>query len=372
MHINTIKKVLFISYGIPQKTASTRLRLVQYLHDFPTNLMLHRVIYPRKKGESHPYYYSRLFSSILWADTIFVQKKLLRKGWIDLIKGLNKTLIYDFDDAVYDPRFLECEEKRQVMLSRFHHLLIKANKVFAGNAHLARYASSYSSQVRIIPTAISTDDFHLESLSPKSGKEVVIGWSGSGNNHYYNLSLIEDAIRQIDRNHNYIRWKIIGAQKNKIIHNIFKNLQNPVDIYDWEPPSRIPQLLKDVDIGLMPLEDNEFNWGKCPTKVYEYLCMRIVPVASPIGLNNEIIRNGKNGFLCLEPADWVEAISRLIRDRRLRESCSRLGRKLVEKQFSKNVVFPRILKEILDNSDFQTLTIAEDTRMENNSEKNFK
>ena len=47
----------------------------------------------------------------------------------------------------------------------------------------------------------------------------------------------------------------------------------------------------------MPLFENNISKGKCSFKLIQYMASGIISVGSNIGTNNELIQNGKNGFL---------------------------------------------------------------------------
>src|SRR5438132_6497633 len=57
-------------------------------------------------------------------------------------------------------------------------------------------------------------------------------------------------------------------------------------------------------------------------------------VAYDVGVNNEIISHGENGFLARTQDDWVKALSKLIRDAELRKTFGLRGRELIEKRYS--------------------------------------
>jgi hypothetical protein len=57
-------------------------------------------------------------------------------------------------------------------------------------------------------------------------------------------------------------------------------------------------------------------------------------VASDVGVNNEIISHGENGFLAKTQDDWVEALSSLIRNAEQRRMFGLRGRELIEKRYS--------------------------------------
>lgn len=84
----------------------------------------------------------------------------------------------------------------------------------------------------------------------------------------------------------------------------------------------------------MPLEADPWCEGKCGFKIIQYLALGIPAVASPVGVNKEIIEQDKNGFLCTTHQQWYTAIASLIQQEQLRTNMGLSGRKKVCEQYS--------------------------------------
>jgi glycosyltransferase involved in cell wall biosynthesis len=89
-----------------------------------------------------------------------------------------------------------------------------------------------------------------------------------------------------------------------------------------------------MDIGIMPLADNEWSKGKCGFKLIQYGALGIPSVTSPVGVNTDIIQDGVNGYLASTDEEWVEKLSLLIKNEDLRKQLGKAGRKTVEDQYS--------------------------------------
>ena len=64
------------------------------------------------------------------------------------------------------------------------------------------------------------------------------------------------------------------------------------------------------------------------------MALSIPTVMSPVGVNNEIIKDGENGVLADTKEEWVERISLLIDSRELREKMGAAARKTVVEKYS--------------------------------------
>jgi glycosyltransferase involved in cell wall biosynthesis len=71
-------------------------------------------------------------------------------------------------------------------------------------------------------------------------------------------------------------------------------------------------------------------------------------IASPVGVNSEIVDHGITGFLASSTEEWVKYLRILKDDLELRRTMGLAGRRIVEKKYSLEIVSPKlvsILKE---------------------------
>ena len=105
--------------------------------------------------------------------------------------------------------------------------------------------------------------------------------------------------------------------------------------------------LRLIDIGIMPLYNNLFNRGKCGFKLLQYMALGIPSVASPIGVNKEIISHSENGFLAHNLIDWVNYIQILIENHKIYNQISINSRKKVIESYSFKRYIP-IIEKLLE------------------------
>ena len=89
-------------------------------------------------------------------------------------------------------------------------------------------------------------------------------------------------------------------------------------------------MIRSCDIGIMPLADTPWEKGKCGYKLIQYMAAGLPVVASPVGVNCEIVEPGGNGFLARENKEWLQVLLTLAENRSLRYEMGRNGRKKVE------------------------------------------
>ncbi|PCH68746.1 MAG: hypothetical protein COC01_03150 [Bacteroidetes bacterium] len=102
---------------------------------------------------------------------------------------------------------------------------------------------------------------------------------------------------------------------------------------DWNKDDEIKEL-SSFDIGIMPLPNDEWSNGKCGLKGLQYMALEMPSIMSPVGVNNEIINDGINGFLATTVDEWVEKLSLLINSQELRERIGKEARQTVLERYS--------------------------------------
>ena len=89
-------------------------------------------------------------------------------------------------------------------------------------------------------------------------------------------------------------------------------------------------------------EDDPWTRGKCGYKLIQYMACGLPVVASPVGVNCEIVEHGRNGYLAANEAEWLRALGQLRSEPQLSEEFGRVGRKRVESVYSLEVTAPRL------------------------------
>ena len=287
-------------------------------------------------------------------DILFVQKGLTSwrcRGLVDSLRSANKPYVVDIDDAVYltefsvqFPSFLQKLQNDAEPIELLRH----ASHVITGNSFLAAFAQKYNSRVTLIPTPIDTERFSISSTAATSGDgKVVLGWSGSaGTNFYFNL--LAPVFAELAKKYPLLKIRVISNTKNRIELSKFEGVR--LEFVSWRREREVEDLGK-IDIGVMPLEDNEWARGKCGFKALLYMALGIPPVCSAVGVNTEIIEDGVNGFLAHDHEEWIEKLSRLIENPDLRKKMGLAARKTVEEKYSLAVNMPKwfgVLKTVLE------------------------
>jgi glycosyltransferase involved in cell wall biosynthesis len=111
----------------------------------------------------------------------------------------------------------------------------------------------------------------------------------------------------------------------------------------WRGESEVEEIRR-FDIGVMPLpKEQEWTRYKCGLKLLQYMAVGMPAVASPVGVNADIVEHGVNGFLADGDAAWEQALERLLIDADLRRSIGTSARRTVAERYSVEVNLPHYL-----------------------------
>lgn len=278
----------------------------------------------------------KLFSELKDYHRVFVQKKRLWHWQLWYLRRKHISIIYDFDDAVMFKSPVDGGGRSFKRQRTFARMVRYSNQVIAGNQYLKSQALPYNKNITIIPTTIDTSRYTIKDYRRSKGR-VTIGWIGSKSS----LPFLKELTSVFD--HLASQYKSVEL---KIICNDFFDCNKmPVIKKMWALEDENSDL-QDIDIGLAPLPDHEWTKGKCATKLLQYLSVGIPVVCSPVGVHNEIIKEGVNGFFAASLQKWTEKIAILICDKGLREYMGLEGRKTVDSSYSLEANTPTFINII--------------------------
>jgi glycosyltransferase involved in cell wall biosynthesis len=209
-----------------------------------------------------------------------------------------------------------------------------ADLVIAGNRYLKEQTQAWNPRVEVLPTPLDTASYVSRPVMPERG-EVVLGWIGSRGTLKY-LYDIAPALEELGRRFPKLKLKIVADDFFSLEH--LEIVRKP-----WSAADELADL-HSFDIGLMPLRDDEWTRGKCGFKLLQCMAVGLPVVCSPVGMNTEIVTDGREGFWATTQEEWTEHLSRLIVDAGLRQAMGRQGRQKIEQTYSLAVNAPKLLQ----------------------------
>ncbi|MBT9585632.1 glycosyltransferase family 4 protein [bacterium] len=242
-----------------------------------------------------------------------------------LLRKLARRLIYDIDDLVYirnDSSFTHPLVGFLKGRQKPIYLMKVADHVITCTPYLDEFVRQRNPHTTDISSTVDLDRYHLTSLSVRS--PLTIGWSGSLSTSRY-FYLLAPVLRRLRHNHNF-RLLVMGDDSVRI-----EGLE--IEAVAWSENLEMPTLQR-FDIGVYPLPDEEWVYGKSGLKAIQYMALGIPTVAAAIGTNFRVIEHEQSGLLARTEDDWYRALDSLLSDPDLRTRLGQGGRDKVEKVYS--------------------------------------
>ncbi|MFB6294383.1 MAG: glycosyltransferase family 4 protein, partial [Candidatus Nanohaloarchaea archaeon] len=242
----------------------------------------------------------------------------------DIVAASDSGFVYDVDDLMWG------DGKRDDHYMRY---LRKADIVTVSSDYIQEKAGDVADEAVKIPTACDTEKFQF---SPASNEKPTMLWMDRWLKIPEVAYDVRDAVEALQDEFDFT-LKLVGVNRQGI-RDIFEPLDS-TEVRGFIPHEEIPSLLQDVDIGLYPLDRGEFQRGKSPTALFEYMAAGAVPVATSIGEIETVISHGQDGFLAEEEGGWEAAIRTALQSDLTK--ISRSARTTVEEGYSLNIAAER-------------------------------
>jgi len=244
-------------------------------------------------------------------------------------------MVFDIDDAVYLPSPVEPQSRavRYRYQRNFDTTASAANLVICGNRVLSERVGN--KRMVIVPTAVDCNRFHPEVIG--TVENPTAGWVGHSSNLPY-LEAIAGPLREVAWRHPGFKV-IVVADRRPRLEGV------PMEYRAWTLDNEI-ECFRGIGIGLMPLVDSEWTRAKCAFKLLQYMALGVPSLASPVGMNREVIEHGRNGMFAATDEDWVNGLDELIRRPKTRRDIGLAGRETVERTFDLTVVSNRLVKAL--------------------------
>lgn len=279
-----------------------------------------------------------------WPDTVIFGRTYPAQydpiKYMREFKRLGKRVLYDMDDDFWqvskdNPSALVSN----ALKDQYEGMIREADAIITPSSVLAKKFKKLvkGKPVFICPNGI---DFEAYLDRPREHSDLVIGYMGAAS-HWGDLKIIGNVISNLAQKHDFLFtiYGLVGEPMEATMYYYRKYLganlmpeKNPyyksaLGFYDqlrniriWHvpfmPPELHPSILSrcDFDIGLAPLEDNEFNRGKSCVKFYEYASVGTVTLASNVQpYSDEVNYLAKN-----TEKDWYNKLEKLIVDKEFR------------------------------------------------------
>lgn len=261
-------------------------------------------------------------------DITFLQREIV-STFLTLEPLTRRPRILDVDDAIFLHRGGSFARK----------LAGICEAVICGNSFLAEQFSQWNHNIHVLPTAVDTDRYTPEP-SENIPNRKIIGWSGTSSGFRY-LYAIEEALNDLLGINPDAKLRIVADRLPK-----FQKIpMDRVEYVAWSPEREV-DAIRGMTTGIMPLDDSPWSRGKCSYKILTYMACAVPVVATPVGMNAEILSSADVGLPAANNEEWIRSLNELLHDRPRATVLGQNGRRLVERRFSLPVLVPQLAQII--------------------------
>jgi glycosyltransferase involved in cell wall biosynthesis len=266
-------------------------------------------------------------------DVVFLERELFSTDFVffeRMLRRVARTLVLDVDDAI----FVQHPQK-------FATLVSLCDCVIVGNRLLHEKVAAEHPFTVEIPTVVDLARYVPRPAdTPRRGRPVI-GWTGLASNIPY-LEIVAGSLTELSRRLDF-EFQVVAENARPLEKLDLAGVR--VQFIPWEEQNEIGVLQK-FDIGLMPLPDNEWTRFKCGLKLIQYMALGIPGIASPVGVNADIVRHGETGYLALSASEWAECLGRLLSDPALRQRIGSAAREQIAARYSLDQAAPKLIRTL--------------------------
>lgn len=330
---NGAKGISVAAFTQGQNVASARFRVRQYRA--PLKSMGVRLMeYPARFGSFPP---SGLVQRVGWLPLTIVERigALGRAGGAEIglfQREMVSTLftverlwrrpgVMDVDDAVWIKQ----------RLSGVDRLARHVGHVICGNQFIADHFSSVA-KVYLLPTGVDTERFCPGTRSDMPS----ICWSGSAATSGY-LEAIEKPLWRAMQEMPGLSLTVVSDRPPRLS----TIPASRVKFVYWSPEVEVTAI-QSAWLGIMPMPNTDWTKGKCSFKMLCYMACSVPALASPWGMNREVMSFGEGAFGAGDDREWTEMLIDLFRDPTRLQAAGASARAMVLERYSVKALAPRL------------------------------
>jgi glycosyltransferase involved in cell wall biosynthesis len=274
-----------------------------------------------------------------WSDVVVIYKPRETPWLFAAMARTGARLFVDIDDAVWASGSSPTAAVRAASIERarrFDAAAAHAEAVVTGSAHLAAEVAARvaGSATQVVRTPVDLESYDT-TTERSDHRPCRLGWIGTATNLRDFGDDVVDALR-----------KVVSTERASLTIIADRPLEREAldaTFVPWSLAGEVDALAQ-IDIGLMPLLDDDRSRGRCAFKAIQHFATSTPVIASPVGAAPELVIDGHTGYLASTTDEWLGVLSTLIDDPEARARMGAEARGLVEREASTSVATERWLR----------------------------
>ncbi|WP_207803052.1 glycosyltransferase [Roseicella frigidaeris] len=267
------------------------------------------------------------------ADTIVICRARYTPAFARLIgaaKSRGRRVLFDVDDLIFDTRFthlvLDTLDQNTTdtdldfwfaAMSRIGETMRLCDGVILTNDFLARRATDFCGlPTWVVPNFLNGVQLDLSARIVE--RKRATGWRRDGRihlgyfsgtpSHNRDFAIVADTLAELLQRDRRLTLRIVGFLEPR---GRLAGMGERIERFPLQDFLNLQRLIGEVELNLVPLQDNTFTNCKSELKVFEASIVGTVSVASPSFTLRRAIEEGETGYLA--PAHrWEEVLLRAI------------------------------------------------------------
>jgi len=249
----------------------------------------------------------------------------LLERFINEAKRNNKKIIFDIDDLIFDTKYIKDldisnKEEYEDGVKRINKTLLMCDAAIASTNILVRELKNYVDEVYLNRNIASKELIELSQKAnlkeKQNSNQVTLGYFSGSITHNPDFEMILPVLIRIINEYDNVKLLLVGEINIPMSLNSYKDRITVQPFMDYR---KLPELIKTVDINLIPLEKNLFNAAKSENKWLEASLVKVVSCASEVGSLKDMIIDNKTGLLCGNEQSWYKNLKKLIENNEFRQ-----------------------------------------------------
>ncbi len=275
------------------------------------------------------------------ADVVVLYRVPSTRQVLDLIERARERrvpVLFDADDLIFDPElavqlpavlrmagedrdlYLDGVRRYRTTLEACDGFIASTDMLAAEAARLTgRATARFDNGVGVVLGRNSDAALRRS----RSGGPLRVGYFSGTDTHGEDWLFVQPAlVHMLDRHRSVELWLGGLLPPTPELARFGRRVRR----MDWVHWTRLPAVLRDLDVNLAPLTLGRFNEAKSAIKWMEAALTATPTVASPTGPFREAIEHGRTGWLAEHRSDWAEGLDALLLDQDLRREMGRQAR----------------------------------------------